>query len=108
LLWLLEELQDARDNNMERRDEFSSNSLIGHTPFKQLSPFLKANEEATKTYPASRGEDKVLQNLNVHMLQTIIFVGEDGETFQCKITMSHCLSLPYKKPTKPQGRTRKV
>jgi hypothetical protein len=22
--------------------------------------------------------------------------------------MSHCLSLPYKKPTKPQGRTRKV
>jgi len=24
------------------------------------------------------------------------FVGEDGETFQWKITMSHCLSLPYK------------
>jgi hypothetical protein len=36
------------------------------------------------------------------------FVGEDGETFQWKITMSQCLSLPYKlKPTKPQGRTRK-
>jgi hypothetical protein len=30
-LWLLEELQDARDN-MGRQDEFSSNSLIGHTP----------------------------------------------------------------------------
>jgi hypothetical protein len=24
------------------------------------------------------------------------FVGEDGETLQWKITMSHCLSLPYK------------
>lgn len=44
----------------------------------------------------------------VHMLQTIILLERDGETFQCKITMSHCLSLPYKKPTKPQGRTRKV
>jgi hypothetical protein len=76
LLWLLEELQDARDNNMERRDEFSSNSLIGHTPFKQLSPFLKANEEATKTYPASRGEDKVLQNLNGSHASNNNFVGE--------------------------------
>jgi len=70
---------------MERRDEFLSNSLIGHTPFKQLSPFLKANEEATKTYPASRGEDKVLQNLNVHMLQTRILLETMEKHFNAKL-----------------------
>ncbi len=90
LLWLLEELQDARDN-MERQDEFSSNSLIGHTPFKQLSPFLKANEEATKTYPASRGVRTRFTKSECSHASNNNFVGEDGETFQCKITMSHCL-----------------